>query len=125
MHYDIMQRKPYLLDLLDASSIPYTSVVMDTSGDAPVATVVYSESATAQQIIDGNAIKDAFDWRARRPLPTATVRSTLLNALTQTDRTNLLVAILAEYLLTDPRRAAKLIALVGLSGVAVDEVDPT
>lgn len=126
MPYNSLDRQPYLEDLLKASAIPFTGItVTDINAEPPVVTINYSELATAQQIIDGNAILADFDWRARRALPTATVRATLLNALTQSDRTNLVVAILAQFLLGDPRQAAKLISLVGLSGVAVDEVDPT
>ena len=122
MAFDIF-RSSYLTDLLDAAAIPHGGVsVVSTS--PLVVNIQYTPAATQQQIVDGEAIKAAFDWRRRRPLSLSAVRTTLLNALTGPERNNLILALIAHLLLDDARRAARVLTFLGLSGVAVDEVVP-
>ena len=126
MPLSAIQRQPYLQDALDDAGIPWVGItVNDINATPPDVVIEYSPLATSQQIADGDAILAAFDWRQRRPLPLATIRSTLVQRLdTNAKRFDFLLALLGYFMRTDARAAGRITRLLGEAGIAVDEVVP-
>lgn len=117
-------RASILDGLIRDAGIPLVSVqVIDINAVPPNVNLVFSPSATAEQIALANQIKDAFDWRRRRALARNTV-VTGFQSLTTAQQNAIIKHLVCEMMRLNPSAAAQISQFVG-APLPVDEVDPT
>lgn len=113
-----------LSDLLEQAGVPSDGIsIVDPNTVPPTVNPNYPATNTAEQNATGDGIIAAFDWRKRRKLSRNTVVAGL-QSLTNAQRNNLLLHLLAQYFRDNPSVAAQVGTFLGTQ-VAVDEVDPT
>ena len=88
-----------LSEKLDRVGIPYIGVNSRR--------IIFYDSATPQQKLQGQAIFDAHDFRQRKPRPLLAIM-TDIQALSANDQRKLQLADLAQFLIDNPRFAERL-----------------
>lgn len=107
---------------LTAAGVPFTGLQNAGPPYPAGVTIDYSPGATAQQIAQGEAIREAFDYRARRDLTAAQIAAGV-SQLTAAQEVALRRRLFARVLIANPADAHDIIAALSIP-LAVDEVIP-
>ncbi len=111
-----------LSDLLVQSGVP-VSTIQFVDETVPTVRLLYNGTPTQEQIALAQQIVAGFSWDRRRPRDRNNIVSSL-QALTQTQRAQIQLHMMAAFLRDHPDYAAAIGKFLD-APIVVDEVDPT